>query len=309
MTHFLLLGSKITVDGDCSYEIKRHLFLGRKAMANLDSILKSRDIALPTKVHLVKAMCFPVVMYGCKLDHKEDWALKNWCFWTVVLEKTLESPLNSKEIKPVNPKGNQPWIFFGRTDAETPILWPPNMRADSLEKTLMLGKIKGRRRRGWQRMRWLNGITNSMDMGLSKLQETVEDRETWHAGVHGDSKSHTRLRDWTTIKQCWGSNAPRGSPHPAREGSHWLTPSFPQVHLVFYLGLQRALRGSGSICSQRPWLMTLVSLVPFLSFSLVLPGAISPNKPPPWKVWLRPAFDRAQTKALALFLLYLHPRV
>ena len=121
-------GSKITADGDCSHEIKRCLFLGRKAMTNLDSILKSRDITLPTKVGLDKAMVFPVVMYGCELDYKESWVQKNWHFWTMVLEKTVESPLDCKEIIPVHPRGNQSWISIGRTDAEaeTPILWPPN---------------------------------------------------------------------------------------------------------------------------------------------------------------------------------------
>ena len=144
---FILGGSKITADGDGSHEIKRRLLLGRKAMTNLDSILKSRDIILPTKVHLVKAMVFPVVMHEC-----ERWALKNWCFWTLVLEKILESPLDCKEIQPAYPKGNQSWIFIERTDAEaeTPIL---TGRTDSLEKTLMLGKIEGERTRGQQRMR------------------------------------------------------------------------------------------------------------------------------------------------------------
>ena len=132
----LFLGSKITADGDCSHEIKGCLLLGRKVMTNLDSILKSRDITLPTKVHLVKAMVSLVVMYGCELDHKESWALKNWCFWIVVLEKTLESPLDCKEVKPVNPKGNQPWIFIGRTDAEAeaPILWTPDGKNWLIEK-------------------------------------------------------------------------------------------------------------------------------------------------------------------------------
>ena len=128
---FIFLGSKITADGDCSNEIKRRLLLGRKIMTTLDSILKSRDITLPTEVHLVKAMIFPVVMYGCELDCEESWALKNWCFWTVVLEKTLESPLDCKEIQPVHPKGDQSWLFIGRTDveAETPILWPPDAKS------------------------------------------------------------------------------------------------------------------------------------------------------------------------------------
>ena len=122
MTNLIFLGSKIIADGDCSHEIKRPSLLGRKPMTNLDSILKSRDITLPTKVHLVKA--------GCELDFEESWALKNWCFWTVMLEKTLESPLDCKEIQPVHPKGDQSWIFFGRTDAEaeTPILWPPDAK-------------------------------------------------------------------------------------------------------------------------------------------------------------------------------------
>ena len=137
----LFLGSKITADGDCHHEIKTRLLLGRKAMTNLDSIFKSGDITLPTKIHLVKAMVFPVVMYGCEswtvkkasghvwmweLDCEESWAPKNWCFWTVVLDKTLESPLNCKEIHPVLSKGDQPWVFLGRIDAkaETLILWP-----------------------------------------------------------------------------------------------------------------------------------------------------------------------------------------
>ena len=152
----LFWGPKITADGNCNYEIKRHLLLGRKAMTNLDSILKSRDITLPTKVHLVKAMVFPVVMYGYgswtikKAEHWRIDAFELWC-----LEKTLECPLDCKEIKPVHLKGNQSWIFIERTGAEgeTPIVWPLIRITDSVEKTLILGKIEVRRRRGWQRIR------------------------------------------------------------------------------------------------------------------------------------------------------------
>ena len=151
---FIFLGSKITADGECSHEIKKRLLLQRKVTSNLDSILKSRDITLPTKVSLVKAMVFPVVRYGCKSWSVKSWAMKNWCFWTVVSEKTLESPLDCKEIQPVHLKGDQmlkvKLQYFGHL----------MQRADSFEKTLMLGKIEGRRRRGRQRMRWLDGITD-----------------------------------------------------------------------------------------------------------------------------------------------------
>ena len=142
---------------------------------------------------------------GVRVDHKESWTLKNWCFRIVLLEKTLESPLGCKEIKPINPKGNQSWIFIGRTDLNLKLQYFGHLmgRADSLEKTLMLGKIKGRWRRGWQRMRWLYSITDSMDMSLSKPQEIVEDRGAWHAAISRVAKSQIQLSNWrTTSSLC-----------------------------------------------------------------------------------------------------------
>ena len=191
VTDFLLLGSKVTVDGDCSHETRRWLLLGKKAMTNLDSVLKSRhhfaDKGLSSKSYGLSSGH----VWLSELYHKESRAPKNWCFWTVVLEKTLESPLNCKEIQPVHPKGSQSWIFTGRTDAEAELQYFGHLikTADSLEKTLMLGKTESRRR-GQQRVRWLDDITirNRHELG-----QTLGDGE-----VHGVVKSQTRLGNWTT---------------------------------------------------------------------------------------------------------------
>ena len=238
VTGFIFWGSKITADGGCSHEIKRHLLLGRKAMTNLDSILKSRDITFPTKVRLVKTMVFPVVMYGCeswtikKADHWRTDAFELWC-WRRLSRVPWTARKSKSTLREICPEYSLEGLMLNlKLQHFGHLMW----RTDSLEKTLMLGKIEGRRRREQQRMRWLDGITHLMDMNLSKLPELVVDREAWRGVAHGIAKIRTQLSDWTELNWTpwnteWSREASCSTSTSKKSCFQWASTVLKYIHL------------------------------------------------------------------------------